>query len=45
MLNKKLLKTDIDLQVEQFLTLNLLFFNQDDCRTLFAIILTLQSCI
>ena len=30
MMNKKLLKTDIDLQTEQFLTRNLLFFNQDD---------------
>ena len=29
MMNKKLLKTDIDLQIEQFLTRNLLFFNQD----------------
>ena len=29
MINKKLLKTDIDLQTEQFLTRNLLFFNQD----------------
>ena len=30
MLNKNLLKTDIDLQIEQFLKPNLLFFNQDD---------------
>ena len=29
MMNKKLLKTDIDLQIEQLLTPNLLFFNQD----------------
>ena len=29
MINKKLLKTDIDLQTEQFLTRNLLFFNWD----------------
>ena len=46
MMNKKLLKTDIDLQIEQFLTPNLLFFNQDRfklrksfeillCKTLF----------
>ena len=29
MMNKQLLKTDIDLQTEQFLTRNLLFFNRD----------------
>ena len=29
MMNKQLLKTDIDLQIEQFLTRNLLFFNRD----------------
>ena len=29
MLNEKLLKTDIDLLIEQFLTPNLLFCNQD----------------
>ena len=29
MMNKQLLKTDIDLQIEQLLTPNLLFFNQD----------------
>ena len=29
MLNKKLLKTDIDLQIEQILTPNLVFFNQN----------------
>ena len=29
MLNKKLLKANIDLQIEQFLTPNLFFFNQD----------------
>ena len=29
MMNKKLLKTDIDLQIEQFLTSNLLFFNHN----------------
>ena len=29
MMNKKLLKTNIDLQTEQFLKRNLLFFNQD----------------
>ena len=29
MINKKFLKTDIDLQIEQLLTPNLLFFNQD----------------
>ena len=29
MMNKQLLKTDIDLQIEQFLTQNLLFFYQD----------------
>ena len=28
-MNKQLLNTDIDLQIEQFLTPNLLFFNQD----------------
>ena len=27
-MNKQLLKTDIDLQIEQLLTPNLLFFNQ-----------------
>ena len=29
MINKKFLKTDIDLQTEQFLTPNLIFFSQD----------------
>ena len=29
MLNKKLLKTDINLQIEQILTPNLVFFNQN----------------
>ena len=29
MMNKKFLKTDIDLQIEQLLTPNLLFFNRD----------------
>ena len=29
MINKKFLKTDIDLQIEQLLRPNLLFFNQD----------------
>ena len=29
MINKKFLKTDINLQIEQLLTPNLLFFNQD----------------
>ena len=29
MLNEKLLKIDIDLLIEQFLTPNLLFYNQD----------------
>ena len=28
-MNKQLLKTDINLQIEQLLTQNLLFFNQD----------------
>ena len=28
-MNKKLLKTDIDLQTEQFLTRNLLFFQSE----------------
>ena len=28
-MNKQLLKTDIDLQIKQLLTPNLLFFNQD----------------
>ena len=29
MINKKFLKTDVHLQIEQLLTSNLLFFNQD----------------
>ena len=29
-MNKQLLKTYIDLQIEQHLTPNLIFFNQDD---------------
>ena len=29
MINKEFLKTDIDLQTEQFLTPNLIFFSQD----------------
>ena len=29
MMNKKLLKTDIDLQIDQLLTPNLLFFDRD----------------
>ena len=29
MMNKQLLKSDIDLQIEPLLTPNLLFFNQD----------------
>ena len=29
MMNKQLLKTDIDLQIEKLLTPNLLFFSQD----------------